>query len=189
MLPNLEDISPKFRGSKIFSKFDAACGFHQIPLHEESRLLAFFMTAFRRFCFKRLPSRIFSAPEIFQHRMTELLGDIEGVQVIIKDVLIHGRTMEEHNKRPEETLKLIESGIKLNPGKCEVRKSTIRYFRHIISDKEIQPSKDKIEEILKLPPPSAIPELILVWLVWFYGISNFVGYLTPNPFLCKLSVI
>ena len=22
-------------------------------------------------------------------------------------------------------------------------------------------------------------------LVWFYGISTFVGYLTPNPFLCK----
>ena len=25
----------------------------------------------------------------------------------------------------------------------------------------------------------------LVWLVGFYGISTFVGYLTPNPFLCK----
>ena len=23
------------------------------------------------------------------------------------------------------------------------------------------------------------------WLVGFYGISAFVGYLTPNPFLCK----
>ena len=23
----------------------------------------------------------------------------------------------------------------------------------------------------------------------FYGISTFVGYLTPNPFLCKLSVL
>ena len=27
------------------------------------------------------------------------------------------------------------------------------------------------------------------WFVWFYGISTFVGYLTPNPFLCKLSVL
>ena len=23
------------------------------------------------------------------------------------------------------------------------------------------------------------------WLVGFYGTSTFVGYLTPNPFLCK----
>ena len=27
--------------------------------------------------------------------------------------------------------------------------------------------------------------LMLVWFVGFYGISTFVGYLTPNPFLCK----
>ena len=29
---------------------------------------------------------------------------------------------------------------------------------------------------------------LLVWfglVCWFYGISTFVGYLTPNPFLCK----
>ena len=27
------------------------------------------------------------------------------------------------------------------------------------------------------------------WLVGFYGISTFVGYLTQNPFLCKYSVL
>ena len=26
---------------------------------------------------------------------------------------------------------------------------------------------------------------VLVWFVGFYGISTFVGYFTPNPFLCK----
>ena len=26
---------------------------------------------------------------------------------------------------------------------------------------------------------------LIIGLVWFYGISTFVGYLTPNPFLCK----
>ena len=29
----------------------------------------------------------------------------------------------------------------------------------------------------------------LVWLVGFYGISTFEGYLTPNPFLCKYSFL
>ena len=27
--------------------------------------------------------------------------------------------------------------------------------------------------------------ICLVWFVGFYGISTFVGYLTPNPFSCK----
>ena len=29
----------------------------------------------------------------------------------------------------------------------------------------------------------------LVWFVGFNGISTFIGYLTPNPFLCKKSVL
>ena len=31
----------------------------------------------------------------------------------------------------------------------------------------------------------------MVWfgLVGFYGISTFIGYLTPNPFLCKYSIL
>ena len=29
----------------------------------------------------------------------------------------------------------------------------------------------------------------LVWVVGFYGVSTFVGYLMPNPFLCKWSVL
>ena len=35
--------------------------------------------------------------------------------------------------------------------------------------------------------PEDLPEAIndRVWFVRFYGISIFIGYLTPNPFLCK----
>ena len=29
----------------------------------------------------------------------------------------------------------------------------------------------------------------LVWFVGFYGISTLLGYLTPNPFLCKYSIL
>ena len=29
----------------------------------------------------------------------------------------------------------------------------------------------------------------MVVVVWFYGVSTFVGYLTPNPFLYKQSVL
>ena len=32
---------------------------------------------------------------------------------------------------------------------------------------------------------SARAEKFVGWLFGFYGISTFVGYLTPNPFLCK----
>ena len=38
ILPNLEDISPKLVGSKVFSKLDASSGFYQLPLHPQSSL-------------------------------------------------------------------------------------------------------------------------------------------------------
>ena len=45
------------------------------------------------------------------------------------------------------------------------------------------------EELLSLIPQNKNHLLELVGFVcWFdgvYGISTFVGYLTPNPFLCK----
>ena len=49
--------------------------------------------------FHRLPFGITSAPEHFQHRMSDLLSDLDGVVCIIEDVLVHGRTAKEHDKR------------------------------------------------------------------------------------------
>ena len=63
--------------------------------------------------------------------------------------------MDEHDRRLKETLKLIEKPvIKLETVKYEFRKIIIRYFGHIIPDKGIQPSKEKIEAISKLPSSS-----------------------------------
>ena len=51
MLPSLEDIAPKLAGSKVFSPLDAASGFWQIPIDEDSQLLTTFITPFRRYVF------------------------------------------------------------------------------------------------------------------------------------------
>ena len=56
------------------------------------------------------------------------------------------------------------------------------------------PGSNSNERVLRLPQSPAtlgkktnddIYTANLSWLVGFYGISTFVGYLTPNPFLCK----
>ena len=41
---NLDDIAPKLCGATVFSKLDAECGFHQIPLSEDSQKLTTFIT-------------------------------------------------------------------------------------------------------------------------------------------------
>ena len=99
MLPNLDDVLPKLAGAKYFSKLDASIGFYQVPLHEDKWKLTTFITPLGRFCFKKVPFGITSAPEIFQHEMSTLLHGLKGTEVIMDDILIYGKTREEHNTR------------------------------------------------------------------------------------------
>ena len=178
MLPNLDDISPKLQGAQVFSKFDASSGFHQIPLEESSCELTTLITPLGRYCFKHVPFGITSAPEIFQRKMTELLSDLDGVEVtsIIDDILIYGKTMQEHDARLNRVMERIKlSGLKLNHEKCEFRKSEIQYFGHVISAGGIRLCESRLEAIRELRAPTNVTELRRV-----IGMINYLERFAPN---------
>lgn len=115
ILPTTDSILHKLAGSKVYTTLDAASGFWQMALDEESSKLTTFITPNGRYCFKRLPFGITSAPEIFQRRMQELLHDHEGTVVYMDDILVFGATLEEHNSRLKKVMETIRaSGLKLN---------------------------------------------------------------------------
>ena len=176
MLPNLDDISPKLAGSSLFSKLDASSGFYQIPLHPNSCELTTFITPMGRYCFRRVPFGITSAPEIFQRKMTELLHGIEGVEVIIDDILIHGKTRKEHDDRLDRVFRRIQdSGLKLNRDKCEFRKTEIEYFGHMITSEGIRPSSSRVDAIRQMETPTNLTELRR-----FIGMVNYLGRFIPD---------
>jgi hypothetical protein len=94
--------------------------FHHAIWAKESALLTTFITPFGRYHFNRLPFGITSAPEHFQRRMSTLLRDLEGVVCLIDDVLIYGKSQEQHDERLLAVLnRLEEAGLTLNRDKCE----------------------------------------------------------------------
>ena len=96
----------------------------------------------------------------------QLLEGLEGVEVIIDDILIFGTTTEEHDRRHSKVMQKIQSaGLKLNKGKCKFRKINLEYFGHTISEKGISPSTQKIKAILNLKALQNVPELqrVIVW--------------------------
>ncbi|XP_030578829.1 uncharacterized protein K02A2.6-like [Archocentrus centrarchus] len=176
ILPTLEDIAPKLAGAKVFSTLDASCGFWQIPLDAGSRRLTTFITPLGRFCFRRLPFGITSAPEIFQRQLSTLLNDHKGVVVVMDDILVYGATKEDHDNCLNAVLKTVkDSGLKLNKAKCHFSKSETRYFGHIISAEGIKPDPTKVEAITRMQSPTNVEELRQV-----LGLINYVGGFLPG---------
>ena len=175
-MPTLEDIAPKLAGAKIFSTLDASCGFWQILLEETSRKLTTFITPIGRFCFRRLPFGITSAPEIFQRQMSTLLKDHEGVVVVMDDILVYGATTEEHDRSLNAVLRTVkDSGLKLNRAKCHFGKSEIQYFGHLISADGLRPDPSKVKAVTQMASPTSVEELRQV-----LGLINYVGRFLPD---------
>ena len=133
LLPAVEQTLTQLAGAQVFTKLDANSGFWQIPLANESVLLTTFITPFGRFCFNHLPFGITSAPEHFQRHMTELFTDIDGIVCLMDDILVHGRSSEEHNKQPTTVLQRLEkAGLTLNERKCEFSKNRVKFLGQIV---------------------------------------------------------
>ena len=176
VMPVLDDVLPKLAGAKVFSKLDAASGFWAIPLDPESAKLTTFMTPFGRYCFRRLPFGISSAPEIFQRVISDLLRDHDGTGVIMDDVLVWGSTTEEHDTRLQRVMTTIkESGLKLNKSKCVFRRSSLDYMGHRISSLGISPSEEKCDAVSQLSSPTNVTELKRC-----LGLFNYLGRFTKD---------
>ena len=78
-LPAVKQIFSQLSGAAVFTKLDANLGFWQIPLSTESAHLTTFLTPFGRYCFHQLQFGISSAPEFFQHQISEMLRGKQGV--------------------------------------------------------------------------------------------------------------
>ena len=175
LLPAVEQILSQLAGATVFSKLDANSGFWQIPLAPESTLLTTFITPFGRYCFHRLPFGITSAPEYFQHQMTQILKDLDGVVCLMDDVLIFGKTQEEHDHRLLNVLQTMQSaGMTLNKTKCQFSQKQVLFLGQLIDGTGIKPDPAKVLAIQKMPTPKNISELRR-----FLGMVNHLSKFTP----------
>ena len=159
-MPTLEDAVSKMAGAKFFSKLDARSGYWQIGLEEKCSYLTTFNTPFGRYRFKRLPFGIICAQDLFQRKMDEIFENTPGVTPLIDDVIIHGRTREEHDHNLRTALdKASASNLRLNPEKLVVGATQVEYFGHLITDKGLKPDPEKVQAIEQMPPPSDKKEL------------------------------
>ena len=67
---------------------------------------------------------------------------------MIDDILVHGRTVEEHDKCLVGVLhRLEQAGLTLNQEKCRFSQSQVKFLGQVIDQSGIHPDHEKIRAI------------------------------------------
>ncbi len=121
--------------------------------------------------------------------MEGLLRDIPNTAVYIDDILITGKTEQEHLQNLEKVLSILEDeGFTLKEEKCEFLTDEVQYLGHIISAEGVRPAKAKTRAILDAPAPNNVSQLrSFLGMVNYYGkfMSNLSTKLAPLYQLLK----
>lgn len=190
-LPNIIDILDQLGDSCYFSVLDCASGFHQIPMHPNSRAKTAFSTPHGHLEFNRMPFGLKNAPATFQRLMDKILSGLQGTDVFvyIDDIIVHGKSLEDHNRKLRALLgRLKSAGLTLQPEKCSFLKKEIAYLGHVISDKGVQPDPKKIKAVIDFPIPKSQKNIKqFLGLVGYYRrfIPDFAKIAKPLNLLLK----
>nr|XP_037285108.1 uncharacterized protein K02A2.6-like [Rhipicephalus microplus] len=89
--------------------------------------------------------------------MARILEGQKRVANMIDDILVFGRTREEHDARLSQVLsRLAKAGLTLNQDKCRFGVSEVSFLGVIVSAQHIKPSPDKVEAIKVMEAPTDI---------------------------------
>ena len=176
-IPRVQDLLDGLGGQKWFSTLDMSQAYHQGQISEESRKFTAFSSPWSLYEWVRIPYGLTNAPPCFQRFMNDSLVNLRDHICIayLDDILIFGRTFEEHKQNVETVINLlISKGIKLNPKKCVFARTEVRYLGRLISEKGYRPDPENTVALnaCKTPPKTVGQVRTLLGFLGYY--RNFV---------------
>ncbi|GFS75321.1 retrovirus-related Pol polyprotein from transposon 17.6 [Trichonephila clavipes] len=161
-LPRIDDTLDTLAGNTWFSTLDLKSGYWQVELHPDDKDKTAFTTGKGLWQFKVMPFGLCNAPATFKRLMETVLGGLsyEAYLVYLDDIIIVGRSFEEHLKNIRHVLqKLKEANLKLSPSKCHLFRREVTYLGHIISAESVRTDPDKISAMKDWNCPTDVHQL------------------------------
>ncbi|XP_053274167.1 uncharacterized protein LOC128436464 [Pleuronectes platessa] len=189
--PCIDDVLDSMTGSKWFSVLDLRSGYYQIAMAEEDKEKTAFICPLGFFQFERMPQGITGAPATFQRLMEKAVGDMNLLEVLVylDDLIVFGRTLEEHEERLLKVLDcLAEVGLKISVDKCQFCLPKVKYLGHIVSADGVSPDSSKIEAVTTWPQPTHLKTLqSFLGFCGYYRrfIANYAAIVRPLSELTK----
>ena len=170
-LPRIMDTMQQMEGFQFASALDLNMGYYTIQVHPESKDYLTIVTEFGKFRYNTIPMGLANSCDIFQAKVTELLGDIEMVKCYIDDILVLSKgTFQDHIDKLSQCFERIrKAGLKLNGEKCHFGLKEIPYLGYIITQDGIKPDPKKIEAVMNITQPETVKDLrAYIGLVQYY---------------------
>jgi hypothetical protein len=175
-IPTVEEINPTFAEAKFFSKLDAKAGYWSVPLTPQAQALTTFRSPFGRYAFNRLPFGLSVSQDIFQSRMDHITSQCDGCVGISDDIVICGKTEEEHDARLLQFMNTArKEGLSLNSEKCMIKSDKINFFGRTYTKDGIKADPTKVEDISNMPIPQDKQDLQR-----FLGMATYLSSHIPN---------
>lgn len=152
-LPFIDELVDAMGGARYFSTLDAASGYWQVPMHEDSIRKAGFVTKYSVFDWCILPFGLTTAAATFQRLMTRILQPLLGtcVHVFIDDIIVYSRTMEEHVAHLEQVFHICkEANLRIKLSKCTFASSSVEYLGHQITSDGLMPTDRNVRKVLDM---------------------------------------
>ena len=160
-LPRVDDIIDSVANSPLLSKIDLLKGYYQVELEESSRKIAAFITPQGLFEYTVMPFGLANAPHTFQRHLNLVLRGIEGVYVYLDDVVITGKTWEDHLKKLKLVFEaFVRHNITINLSKCDFCRATVKYLGHEVGSGAVKPLDIHIKSITNFPVPKCRKEVM-----------------------------
>ncbi|KFD63475.1 hypothetical protein M514_08570 [Trichuris suis] len=178
--PTPEDIFSTLNGGTVFSQIDFSDAYLQIEVSEESKELVTLNTHRGLYRYNRLPFGVKSAPGIFQQIMDTLIAGLHGVVAYLDDVIVVGKTEEDHKRNLDALLQRIpEWGFHIRLCKCQFAMPEVNYLGCIVSKNGRLPDPNRTAAITRMPVPTNVSQLRS-----FLGMVNHYGQFIRN--LCDV---
>ena len=169
---------------------DLVSGYHQL---EQSRYITFSThVGLKRY--KPLIFGLSSSAEIFQNTLQNALCGLEGVRNISDNIIVFGKTQEEHDRNLEATFAhLKEKNLTINRQKYEFNKYKLSFYRFIFSKDGISADSMELQKkVIELAHQGhhgiAHTKSLLREKVWFPYIDMQVEELCTGCIPCLASV-
>ncbi|XP_057376543.1 uncharacterized protein LOC130697744 [Daphnia carinata] len=176
-LPRIDDVLDRLAGAQFFSCLDLASGYWQVPVALEDREKTAFVTPDGLYQFTRLPFGLSNAPATFQRLMDRVLAGLKWHMclVYLDDILVFGRSFDEHLTRLELVLTALErANLTLNIDKCVFGATKVSHLGHVIDAEGIHPEGEKVRALTSMPVTN------LKSLRGFLGLASYYRRFVPD---------